>query len=296
MAFERMLCATDFSTDAGAALQRSVMLAQEHQATLEVLHVVSRQSLNALQQWLPEPLGLGERLVRAVREDLERHAGDAARQAGVRIDTRVVIGDVTRSILERAGSAELLAIGAHGTNPLKDLILGQTGERLAGQCATPVLVVRVSPERPYSKVLVAVDLLPESEKAMAAALELAGTATLTAAHAYDIPLEGTLIRAGVDQVLIDEHRVRARQEALEKIAALSRSVSGDAKRFLAFAERGHRAATLVNLQHKMEADLVVIRKRARSLAEALILGSVTRHVLTDATSDVLLLAQPRRES
>ena len=121
-----------------------------------------------------------------------------------------------------------------------------------------------------------------------------GSATLTAAHAYDVPLEGMLARAGVDQALIDQHRVRAHGEALEKIAALSRSVSGDAQRFLAFAERGHRAAMLVNQQHKMGADLVVIRKRARTLPEALILGSVTRHVLTDATSDVLLLAQPKR--
>ena len=294
MAFGRMVCATDFSTDADAALQRAVMLAQEHQAALEVLHVVSRESLNALQQWVPGPVGFGERLVRAVRDELERCAGDAATQAGIRIDTHVVVGDVTETILERTGSADLLAIGAHGTNPLKDLILGTTAERLAGQCPTPVLVVRVSPERPYSKVLVAVDLLPGSEEAMAAALELTGSATLTAVHAYDVAFEGMLGRAGVDQALIDEHRVRAHQEALEKIAALSRSVSGDAKRFLAFAQRGHRAATLVNQQRKMGADLVVIRKRARSAAEALILGSVTRHVLTDVTSDVLLLAQPKR--
>lgn len=289
MAFERMVCATDFSADAGAALKRAVMLAQEHEATLEVLHVVSGESLHSLQQWLPEPLGLGERLVGAVREELDRCASDAATKAGIRIDTRVVVGDVTQSIMERAGTADLLAIGAHGTNPLKDLMLGTTAERLAGQCATPVLVVRVSPERPYSKVLVGVDLLAGSEEAMAAALELADSATLTAAHAYDVPFEGMLSRAGVHQALIDDHRVRAYHEALEKIAALSRSVSGDAQRFVAFAERGHPAATLVDQQQRMGADLVVIRKRARSLAEALILGSVTRHVLTDVTSDVLLL-------
>src|SRR5262249_29603878 len=206
----------------------------------------------------------------------------------------VVVGDVMQSILERAGTADLLAIGAHGTNPLKDLILGTTAERLAGRCTTPVLVVRVSPERPYSKVLVAVDLLPGSEQAMAAALALAGSATLTAAHAYDIPLEGMLARAGVDQALIDQHRVRAHGEALEKIAALSRSVSGDAQRFLAFAERGHRAAMLACPQHTLGDDLVVIPKRARTRPEPLILGSVTRHVLTDATSDVLLLARPKR--
>jgi nucleotide-binding universal stress UspA family protein len=126
---------------------------------------------------------------------------------------------------------------------------------------------------------------------MAAALAFAGTATLTAAHAYDVPFDGMLARAGVTQTVIDEHRLRAHRDALEKIAALSRSVSGDAHRFLAFAERGHPAATIVNRSRAMGADLVVIRKRARSLPEAALLGSVTRHVLTDAASDVLVLTE-----
>jgi CPA2 family monovalent cation:H+ antiporter-2 len=196
-------------------------------------------------------------------------------------------------VLERARSADLLVIGAHGTNPLKDMMLGTTAERLAGQCATPTLVVRVPPERPYSKVLVAVDLLPGSEEVMAAALEFAATAKLTAAHAFDVPFEGMLVRAGVKEDLINEHRVRAHREALDKIAALCRSLCGDEVRFAGFAERGHRSATLVRQQQKMGADLVVIRKRARSAPESLILGSVTRHVLTDATCDVLVLAQPK---
>ena len=107
MAFKRIVCATDFSTDAGAALRRAVMLAQEHRATLEVLHVVSRESLNALQQWVPDPVGLGERLVQAVREELDRRAGDAAREAGIRIDTRVVVSTVPWHALGRIWSANV---------------------------------------------------------------------------------------------------------------------------------------------------------------------------------------------
>src|SRR3954464_10023707 len=294
MPYRRILCATDFSVDASAALNRAVMLAEAHGASLEVLHVVAHESLDALRQWVPEPLAFGERLVGALRAELESCAAGASARSGVRIETRVVVGDVTQSILERTGSADLLAIGAHGTNPLKDLMLGTTAERLAGQCTTPMLVVRVPAERAYSKVLVAVDLLPGSEKAMAAALEFAGGATLIAAHVFDVPFEGMLARAGVAQTQVDEHRRRAHQAALEKLAELSRSVSGDADRFLALAERGHPAATLVDQQRRTGADLLVIRKRVRSLVEALLLGSVARHVLSDVASDVLLLAEPRR--
>jgi nucleotide-binding universal stress UspA family protein len=68
-------------------------------------------------------------------------------------------------------------------------------------------------------------------------------------------------------------------------------VSGDAARFLAVAERGHPAAFLVEEQRKAGADLVVLHRRRRSLVEALVLGSVTRHVSTDVASDVLLLVE-----
>jgi CPA2 family monovalent cation:H+ antiporter-2 len=294
MAFKRVLCGTDFSTDASSALARAVLLAAEHGAVLDVLHVVSHESLEALRQWVPDPVGFPGRLVQAAREALEGCAADASRRAGVRIETTVAVGEVAGTILERAAASDLLVIGAHGTNPLKDLMLGTTAVRLAGRCTTPILVVRAAAERPYAKVMVAVDLLPGSEEVMAAALDFAGTATLTAAHVYDVPFDGMLQRAGVAQSHIDHHRAQAHQEAAEKIAALSRTVSGDADRFLPFAERGHPAASIVNRQQAMGADLVVIRKRARSIAEALLLGSVTRHVLSDATCDVLVLSEPKR--
>jgi len=284
MPFKRLLCATDFSADAGAALKRATLLAAEHDASLEVLHVVAQESLDTLAQWVPDPLAFGEQLVGALREELARRAAGAAKR-------EVIVGDVTQSILQRAATADLLVIGAHGTNPLKDLILGTTAERLAGQCKTPMVIVRTAPARAYSKVLVALDLLPGSEAAMAGALDFASSAILMAAHAFDVPFESMLSRAGVATTLVDEQRLKARQAALEKIAALSRSVSGKADRFIAAAERGHPAAFLVEQQRKAGADLVVLLKRRRTMVEALVLGSVTRHVLSDVASDVLLLVE-----
>lgn len=292
MALRRILCATDFSTDAASALRRAVMLASQHGARLEVLHVVASDSLDAVRQWVGAP-DFAERLVQAARAELESCAGDAARQGGIAVEPRVVVGDVAATVLERAAAADLVVLGAHGTNPLKDAVLGTTAERIAGRCAAPMLIVRVPPGRPYQKVLVAVDLLPGSQEVMAAALALAADATLAAVHAYDVPFEGMLHRAGVAASVVDEHRLRAYREALEKIAGFSRAASGDPDRFVAAAERGHPAKTIIDWQRTAAADLIVIRKRARPLTQALILGSVTRHVLADAASDVLLLAEPK---
>jgi len=269
------------------------MLAKEHGAELQLLHVVSAASLEALRQWGPEPLDCPERLVAIVRQELEEIAARTALQYGIRSEARIVVGRVTDSIVSAAASADFLALGAHGMNPLKDAVLGTTAERLVSRTTQPILIVRTPPHQAYRSVLVAVDLLPGAEAALAGAMQLAAEATLTALHAYDVPFEGLLHRAGVSDAAIDQHRGRAHAKAVEKIAELSRAVSGDPLRFLAFVERGDAGARIVERQRTTGADLVVLLKRARSLGESVLLGSVTRHVLADVASDVLLLNEAK---
>src|SRR5581483_12221675 len=123
---KRILCATDFSSDASAALERAAMLAMAHAAQLQLLHVVNATSLEALRQWGPEPLDCPERLVALLRHELEENAARAARRYGIRSEARVVVGEVTESILSAGASADLVVLGAHGMNPLKDAVLGTT--------------------------------------------------------------------------------------------------------------------------------------------------------------------------
>ena len=54
-------------------------------------------------------------------------------------------------------------------------------------------------------------------------------------------------------------------------------------------ERGDAARLVIERERALGADLIVIEKRARSSVEALLLGSVTRHILADAGCDVLVL-------
>lgn len=52
----------------------------------------------------------------------------------------------------------------------------------------------------------------------------------------------------------------------------------------------HGTATLRILEHEqtMDADLIVMGKHGQSVMEKLLLGSVTQHVLTHSSSDVLI--------
>jgi nucleotide-binding universal stress UspA family protein len=138
-------------------------------------------------------------------------------------------------------------------------------------------------------VLVAVDLLPGSEIGLAGAARIAPAAKLTAVHAYEVVFEGALGRAGVQSDEIERHRANVFQQALEAIRRLSEGATGDPHRFLPIVERGDGAALILERERSLGADLVVISQRTRSAMEALVLGSVTRHVLADANADVLVV-------
>jgi nucleotide-binding universal stress UspA family protein len=275
-----IVAATDFSRDAGNALARAALLAKRQGEPLEVLHVVSRVSLDALREWVP--VGVAERLVEDARQLLEQ----AVRSTGVAATARLLVGDVLEEILTVCNRASLLVIGAHGLNPLRDAILGTTAERLVGRCRGPILVVRAPPEAQYRSVLVALDLLPGSARLVDAAIGIAPGALMAAAHAYDVPFDAMLQRAGVEAAAVDRHRIEAATKARAAIEALG--AAADA-RIVPIVERVHPARHIVETQRSLRADLLVIGKRRRGALESMLLGSVTRHVLADAAADVLVI-------
>ena len=280
-----ILAATDFSEDAGHAVRRAARLAARHAARLELVHVVDRAALDAVRAWARSPVDLAERLV----DDARRLLGECAASLGSAAAPRVAVGDVQEEIVSSCAGAGLLVLGAHGVNPLRDAIVGTTAARLVGRCRTPVLVVRRPPEADYRNALVAVDFLSGSEHLLGLAARIAPDARLSALHAYEVPFESMLHRAGVEQREIDRHRAEAFQRAFEEIRKLSKAASGDAERFLPIVERGDVARLCLEHAQALGADLIVIGKRQRPALEALALGSNTRHLLANAKADVLVL-------
>jgi nucleotide-binding universal stress UspA family protein len=276
-----IVAATDFSEDAGNAVRRAAMLASRHGMAFELIHVVSAASLDALREWVPP--GCADRLV----ADAQRLLDEAARAAGGRAKPRLAVGDVLEELLAACARASLLVVGAHGLNPLRDAILGTTAERLVGRCTAPILVVRTAPKAEYRHVLAALDLLPGSARLVEAAVRIAPGALIAAAHAYDVPFEGALQRAGVEQTRIERHRAEAAAKARSEIEALG--AAAGANGIVPVIERAHAARHVVESQRRLGADLVVIGKRSRSAFESFLLGSVTRHVLADVDVDVLVV-------
>ena len=285
----RFLAATDFSEHAGWAVQRAALMAAEHGAQLELLHVVAEGPLNALRElFQAKPEGVAK-LVEDVGHALGAAAAALAKTTGAAVGARVETGEVLDVIARESSGADLLALGARGTNPLRDAILGTTAERLLGKCTPPMLIAKQPAERPYQQVLVALDFSPASEGALRAALRLAPQAAVTAVHAYDVPFEGKLRLAGVDEGVIDAYRYGAAEKAVDKIRALAERTAGERARVAHRVGQGYAAHLILENEQSLRANLVVLGKEKRPLMQELLLGRVARHVLADSHTDVLVV-------
>ena len=199
---------------------------------------MSRPSLDALREVIRTHPGAEAALIGDVQDMLSEFAERLARETGVSVDPRVAVGHVLDEILAASGQADMLVLGAHGLNPLRDLILGTTAERLLRKCERPVLVVKQSPNSGYSKVLVPVDFSSYSATALKLATQVAPTANIAVTHAFDVPFEGKLRLADVSEDDLEHYRVQARQQALGKIRALTQDVPNQALRLTAVVQQG----------------------------------------------------------
>lgn len=80
-----------------------------------------------------------------------------------------------------------------------------------------------------------------------------------------------------------------RQEAVKHIKELIRNSDEGASRTSYAVEYGGASRVILAKEEERSADLIVIGKHGRSMVEEWLLGRVTRHVLADSKSDVLVV-------
>jgi nucleotide-binding universal stress UspA family protein len=280
-----VVIATDFSEHAAHAASRVAMLAKEanmHAAT--VLHVLEESPVKALRHIFNTSPNAATQRSRHVKRQLEAIAGELRQRTGLATESR----DVAGSRLRIAALADLLVIGAQGNRPVRDFLIGSTAQRLLRRISRPILVVRRRPEAPYRRVLIAVDFQRDPSNALDYAERLAPRATLDLVHAYDVPFEGKMRYAGASGDVIDSYRAEARTSAARNMAAvvLSRTSPAVKRTFIVY---GHAANELLEKEKEIEADLVIVSRRDKSLTEELLFGGVVPRLLADSKCDVLVV-------
>lgn len=238
--------------------------------------------------------GEGEALQERIRLQARQALTDLAQEIGaangLELGQSLVEGPVPDATIAQAGraSADLLVVGARGTSFMRHWLLGATAERLLRKCPLPILVVKQPPREVYASVLVPVDFSPWSAGALGLALAVAPKAELILLHAYEAPFESKMRFAGVADDLVLRYRETARHEAQARLLELAAAAGIEPGRWRAVIVHGDAAPRILEQEEEQGADLIVLGKHGVGVAEDLLLGSVTKHVLAQARCDVLV--------
>jgi nucleotide-binding universal stress UspA family protein len=285
----QVLVATDFSPQSRRAVDRAAQLAGKAGADLELVHALPADPLDEIRGWL----GF-ERVKESLRSEAARELSALATavrgQHALLARTELRSGRVLDEILAAADGcdADLLVVAARGASRLRRLALGTTAERLLRRTRRPMLVVRRPARDPYQRVLLPVDFSSWSDTALDLARAVAPAAHLVLLHAWQVPFEGKLRLAGLDDATIDTHRRRAEFEARSLLDTLAAAHGLGEREWTPALVHGEPWSAIAEAEQTHDIDLVVIGKHGRNVAEELLLGSVTKGVVSDSAADVLV--------
>lgn len=277
----QILAATDFSTRSQRALRRAGLLARERDAELALVHVVDDD----------QPPDLVALEIREAERILGEQVSAMAELRSVRCRPLVVAGDPFDGILRTAASmrADLVVMGAHRKQILRDIFIGTTIERVIRAGPYPVLMVNNEVEKTYRTALAAVDKSELSAHAIrtSSSVGLLEGARLTIVHAF-LPLaKGKLSLAGLSADIIDEYVASERLRAAEEMIAYLHANAMTEYLGSLLIDEGAPFQVISGAVQRLQADVLVIGTHNRSGIARALLGSVTEEVLRSLDVDIL---------
>lgn len=212
-----------------------------------------------------------------IEADVRKAADDAAsdlRGHNVEAESVVTTGSPAAELarIARTHRADLVVLGAKGGGRVSRVLLGSVAESLTSRLDASILVARERPD--LSKILVATDGSPESDRAVTLGLEL------SAAVKGEIVVLHVLEFEGDRAVLPPEGYLQGIVERMS-LPALPRI------RYV--LEMGHPAERIVELAHKEGVGLTLIGARGRGRVAGALLGSVSHRVANTAHGNVLVV-------
>jgi nucleotide-binding universal stress UspA family protein len=272
-----VLVATDFSQEAGLAARRAASIGQEAGLRGALVHVLPGS--------LPADIHI--RAAAQAQQALALVADELTRE-GLPVEPRLLQGDIAGELTRAASGFDLIVAGARGEALLLDFALGRTSLRLVRESRRPTLIVKCPPEKPYRRVIAAVDFSEPSYEAAACGTQIAPKADFDLVHAFEVEFESTLRLAGAEEDKIHAHRREAREKAMLAMDKFSRRLALPRERIWPTVARGYPPKVIVDRAKETGAELIVIGKHRAGVIEHALVGSVALQVLEMAPCDVLV--------
>ena len=277
VSISHILVATDLTDRSDRAIDRALQLQRQTGATLMLLHVI-------------EP-GLMGRLEAHRRSDAEAFLDDRMAKLPGEVRShcsrKVAVGDAFSTIAGEAQAqrAGLIVLGEPGKYRYADLFVGTTADRVVRASPIPILVVKGTSRGPYERVLAAFDLSEGAIRALKTALTIAPNAEVRIVHAWRPPLTALAQRsAATDAIRKENDEIRALIERVAKEALAHSASRGTVLNIDMIEDNPY----LVLRNEAGWPDLLAMGTHARGRLATGMIGNLARHMLAEASCDVLV--------
>jgi len=240
--------------------------------------VASSQPIEWLKEHSRELLEAAMAHVRELAPDLDCKATSAVGPAAY------VLGKASQG-------ADAVVVGRRGLGAAASAVLGSVSNRLSVEAACPVVVVGEGPAPESGPIVVGVD---DSEFGVAALRYAVSEAALRGTSVRAVTAYQATDGRGVsDPELAARMRAELEAEAHDIITRALAAIGEQAVSVEPIAVEGRRPAEAI-LEHAEDARLIVVGTHGKGLIRRVLLGSVSRQVLSDADRPVALVDLPER--
>ena len=285
-----IVVATDFSERSDRAIRRAKLLAREHDAKLHLVHVVDDDQTQSLV--------LAER--NASTELLEKLTLSLQEIDSVKCDFHVVLGKPFFGINQAARDlqADLVVIGPHRRQLLRDILVGTSAERTIRTADRPVLMANGFPAGLYSRAIAASDLSIYSETTIrkAKSLGLLDRLNTSLLYVFSDPGLALMNRASLSDDEKQTYIAEARNRAEKEVESFMDRIKLDGISTILQPSNGSIAETICKTTQDLSAELIVVGTCSRSAFTRALIGSVTEGVLRHSDRDVLAIPPPQNEA
>ncbi|MCC6992329.1 MAG: universal stress protein [Acidobacteria bacterium] len=296
-AFARVLCPTDFSEFATAALSYAAALAASYGSEVRLLHVLTPFPIVAPFGDVPGNGQLYESQRVQGQQALDAEAA-RVRRPGLVVDVELREGNAVHETLEAARDwgADLIVIGTHGRGGMERVVLGSVAEKVLRKAPCAVLTVpHAALEHAHATerirhVLCAHDGSAASSHGVAYAVSLAertGAKLTLVSVVESLPYGGDF--TGPDFAAFHTAREAHAREVLDS------AVPADVRERCNVHDRlvyGHPAQQILEVAAQDTPDLLVMGVQGRGAFDLMVFGSTANHVVRHAACPVLTVRPP----
>ncbi len=285
-AMKTIMVAMDFTERSDRTLRRAVLLARQFSASLAFVHVVDQEQSHRA---IDNQRAMAEQLLGELAATLRQTDGLAC---GWQVPVAEPVAGIVGASEELA--PDLMVIGRHQRQLVKDAFVGTTAERTIRTVACPVLMANSFPVGAYRRVLLTTDLSDCARNAVTrfTQLDCIQSALTTMLYVFDAPAIRLAMSHSIPADDREYYIEEERREAGRALAAFCVSTGLDnVEQVARFGETGAASEILAEAS-RVDAGLIVVGTQGRSGLAKLFLGSVAEEVLRSADRDVLAIPPP----